>query len=207
MKILSLSITRNTRSFGQAFAWAEMGHEALGAIHDLRWMLVALIVFIIADFRLGRRDSNMQHEKALKAGDMALAKLTEFRLSKALRRTFNKFVDYMTLLLVFCLFGLAVTEQYGICSHIITSATAVLLAFAAEIISIVGHFFALRGWNLPKFTWNSAGLFFGRLLAGFAKTKSEDFGNALDETVQQTFANKKDERKQDDVEPVDMKDL
>lgn len=207
MKILSLSVVREARSVGQAFAWVEMGNEALGAIHDLRWMLVFLVVLIIADYRFGRRESMVQHQRALEKGDEALAKLTEFRWSKAVRRTCNKFVDYMTLLLVFCLLGIAVTEPYGLCSHIITSAAAVLLAFAAEIVSIVGHFFALKGWKLPKLTWKSVALFFGRLAASFAKTRSEDFGNALDETVQQAFSEEKKENKQVDIDPIETEAL
>ena len=31
---------------------------------------------------------------------------------------FNKFVDYMTLLLVFCVMGFAITEPYGLCDHV-----------------------------------------------------------------------------------------
>ena len=64
---------------------------------------------------------------------------------------------------------------------------AVIFAYVCEIASIFGHILVVKGIEKPKFTWSSTGLFLGRVLASFAKTKSEDFGNALDETVQQTF--------------------
>ena len=195
------------RNIGQAFTWSVMGSEAIQAIHDLRWMIVLVVILIIADFRFGREESRMLHKQATEQGNDVLAKMTEFHLSRAIRRTCNKFIDYMTLLLVFCIFGLAVTEPYGLCSHTITAGMAVIFAYVCEIASIFGHILVLKGIEKPKFTWLSTGLFLGRVLASFAKTKSEDFGNALDETVQQTFADKKNERKKDDVEPVDMQDL
>lgn len=194
-------------NIGKAFTWSVMGAEAIQAIHDLRWMIVLVILLIIADYRFGREESRMLNRKAVRQGNEVLAKLTEFHLSRAIRRTCNKFIDYMTLLLVFCIFGLAVTEPYGLCSHTITAGIAVIFAYVCEVASIIGHILVLKGIEKPKFTWSSTGLFLGRVLASFAKTKSEDFGNALDETVQQTFAPKKDEPKQDNVEPIDMTDM
>ena len=47
----------SARNIGQGFTWAIMGNEAVEAIHDLRWMLVLLVILIIADFRFGMSDS------------------------------------------------------------------------------------------------------------------------------------------------------
>ena len=109
----------------------------------------------------------------------------EFRFSRAVRRTCNKFIDYMTLLLIFCIMGFAVTEPYGICSHIITAGAAAIIACICELFSIGGHFLYLRGINMhkPNITWKSTFIFLGRLFASFAKTKDEDLGNALDDTI------------------------
>lgn len=193
----------NARNVGQAFTWSVMGSEAIQAIQDLRWMIVACIILIIADYRFGRAESKKLHNEAVSQGNEVLAKMTEFHMSRAIRRTCNKFIDYMTLLLVFCVGGFAITEPYGICSHTITAGVAVIIAYVCEVASIFGHFLALRGIEKPKFTWSGTGLFFGKLLASFARTKSEDFGNALDETVEKTFAEKKENKEQKDIEPVD----
>lgn len=175
------------RNIGQAFTWGVMGSEAIGAIHDLRWMLVLCVLLIVADFRFGRCESKKRHKAALKAGNETLAKLWEFRLSRAIRRTCNKFIDYMTLLLVFCLIGFAITEPYGLCSHIITAGVAMIIACVSELCSIFGHFLYLRGVEVPKLTWKSVGIFFARLAAGFARTKSPDLGEALEETLAKTL--------------------
>lgn len=178
-----------TRNVGQAFTWGIMGNEALQAIQDLRWMIALCIILIIADYRFGAAESRKRHKEAKEDNNSTLAKMWEYRLSRAVRRTCNKFIDYMTLLLIFCILGLAVTEPYGICSHIITSGIAIIIAWGCEICSIFGHFCYLRGINIkaPKVTWKSVFVFLGRLLAGFAKTKDEDLGNALDDTITQTL--------------------
>lgn len=170
-----------------------MGSEALQAIQDLRWMITLCIVLIIADYRFGRAESKKKHAEAIEQHNDVMAKMYEFRFSRAMRRTCNKFVDYMMLLLVCCLIGLAVTEPYGICSHVITAGVAVIVACMCELWSIGGHFCYLKGINVrkPDLTWKSFFVFAGRLAAGFAKTKDEDFGNALDDTITQTLNDEK----------------
>lgn len=183
------------RNIGQGFAWAMMGGEAIGAIQDLRWMLALVIVLIIADFHFGKSESRKRHKEAMEEENATLAKMTEFRTSRAFRRTCNKFVDYMTLLLVFCLCGLAITEPYGICSHVASAGVAMIIACICELCSIFGHFFYLKGIKVPRLTWRSVGIFLGRLAAGFAKTKDPDLGEALEETITKTL---NDEREKGD---------
>lgn len=176
----------SARNVGQAMMWGVMGSEAIAAIHNLRWMIVAVAVLIVVDFRFGRSESRKRLKEAKEQGNRTLMKLHEFRMSRAIRRTCNKFIDYMTLLLVFCILGLAVTEPYGICSHVMASGVAVVIAAACELYSIAGHFFFLKGIPVPQFTGRSVLLFFGRLLAGFVRTKDEDLGTAIDEAIDKT---------------------
>ena len=175
-----------SRNIGQAFAWGVMGSEAITAIHSLRWMIVAVIVLIIVDFRFGRSESRKRKKEAEEAGHTTIAKMHEFRGSRAIRRTCNKFVDYMTLLLMFCILGFAITEPYGICDHVFMSGIAVVIASVCELTSIFGHFFYLKGITVPKFTGSNVLLFVGRLLAGFARTKDADLGSAIDEAIDKT---------------------
>ena len=181
------------RNIGQAFAWSMMGGEAIQAIHDLRWMLVLVVILIAADFRFGMCESKKRHKEAVHIGNKTLAKMTEFHFSRAVRRTCNKFVDYMTLLLVFCLIGFAITEPYGICNHVITAGVAMIIACVCELCSIGGHFLYIKGITAPRLTWGNVGLFLGRLAAGFARTKSPDLGDALDETIAKTLNAEKQE--------------
>ena len=184
-----------TRNVGQAFAWSIMGNEALQAIQDLRWMIALCVLLILADFRFGIAESKKRHHEAVELKNATLQRMTEFHLSRAVRRTCNKFIDYMTLLLVFCLCGLAITEPYGICTHVISAGIAVIIACICELWSIGGHFCYLKGINVhkPDITWKSFLVFAGRLAAGFAKTKDEDFGNALDDTITKTLNEDKNE--------------
>lgn len=186
----------SSRNVGQAFTWSVMGNEAIQAIQDLRWMIMLCIILIIADYRFGMAESKKKHHEALKQHNDTLAKLYEFRLSRAVRRTFNKFVDYMTFLLIFCILGFAITEPYGICNHVITAGIAVIIACICELCSIFGHFLYLQGVEKPKITWKNFFLFFGKILASFAKTKDEDLGTALDEALVQSLQEKKDNEKE-----------
>lgn len=174
------------RNVVQATMWGMMGGEAIYAIQNLRWMLMAMVALIIVDFRFGRSESRKRMEDARKAGDHQLAETYKFRMSRAIRRTCNKFIDYITLLLVFCVLGLAITEPYGLCSHVMTSGVAVVIAAACELCSIAGHFAYLKGVTLPKFTGGGILLFIGRLAAGFARTKDADLGTAIDEAIDKT---------------------
>lgn len=185
-----------TRNIGHAFTWGVMGSEAIHAIQDLRWMIALCVILIVADFRFGRAESKKRHSEALEANDAVLAKMYEFHFSRAIRRTCNKFIDYMTLLLVFCIFGFAVTEPYGICNHVITAGIAVIIAWICELFSIGGHFCYLKGIKVtkPNITWKSFFTFIGRFIAGFAKTKDEDLGGALEDTINQTLNDSKQEK-------------
>ena len=175
----------SSRNVGQVFTWGVMGNEAVHAVQDLRWMIVLCIVLIITDFRFGMAESKKHYKEAKEKGDDTLAKMSEFHFSRAVRRTCNKFVDYMTLLLVFCLMGLAITEPYGLCSHIITAGVAVIIAWACEICSIAGHFCYLRGIKVDKeaFSLKNIFLFLSRFIANLLKKKDSDLGEALEETI------------------------
>lgn len=189
-----------TGQAGKAFTWSLMGSEAIQAIQDLRWMIVCCLLLIIVDFRFGRAESRKRHKEALKRGDTAVAQLTEFHFSRAVRRTCNKFVDYMTLLLVFCVIGYALTEPFGLCDHVITAGIAVIVACTCELVSIGGHFLFLKGIKCPKLSWKIVLTFLGRFAARFAKTKDEDLGQALEETVNETL--KEEEHGKDEAADV-----
>lgn len=159
--------TTTLASGTKVMAIATMGTEAIGAVWDLRWMLVLVIALILADFWFGISESRYRE--------------VDFRFSRAGRRTCNKTVDYLTYLVVGVLLGLAVLEPLGICSHVTSAAVGLGLGCLFEVDSIVGHVCVLHGRAKPD-VW----AFFRRLLVSLTKRKSADLGEALEESMDKT---------------------
>lgn len=59
--------------------------------------------------------------------------------SRAVRRTMNKMVDYVTFLVLGALIGVAITEPMEICNHIWTAALGLGIGCGCEVASIIGH--------------------------------------------------------------------
>lgn len=175
-------------------AWASMGSEAMSSVYDLRWMLLAVVLLIAADAYNGTRESFMLFDEAKKRGDKMEMERNRFHLSRFGRRTICKLIEYLTYLLIGCVLGLAIFEPCGICSHVISAAIGLGVGALCEISSIVGHFLILHNIKLPRLTWNTAGSFFGNVLATFIKQKNEDLGQAVSEAVHETFKDEKDKK-------------
>ena len=117
--------------FLSVFMFSTMTAEAMQVIHDLRWMLMFVVVLILVDFWFGVNASLKRKEK--------------FRFSRAGRRTCNKFVDYVAYLLLGAIFGIAIFEPLGIATHTTTSAYALGLSCLWELDSIIDHMCELHG--------------------------------------------------------------
>ena len=154
------SMTANT---GRAVVVGAMGAEAMGALYDLRWMLVLIVVLIVADFWLGVSESLHKHE--------------HFRFSRAGRRTCNKAVDYVTYLMLGSVIGLAIFEPLGWANHVTTAAVGLGFGCLWEVDSIVGHVCELHGVK-NKFSVK-------RLLIALIKKKDEDVGEAVEEAFEE----------------------
>lgn len=156
-------ITKTTAvSSGKLLVVSAMGTEALSALFDLRWMLVAVVVLIVADFWFGLSESLQKHK--------------DFRFSRAGRRTCNKAVDYLTYLIVGAVLGLAIFEPLGWATHTTTAAIGLGFGCVWEIDSIMGHVCALHGVQ-----WK-----FGvkKMIIVLLKRKSPDLGDAVEEAVE-----------------------
>ena len=154
------SMTANT---GRAVVVGAMGAEAMGALYDLRWMLVLIVVLIVADFWFGVSESLHKHE--------------HFRFSRAGRRTCNKAVDYVTYLMLGSVIGLAIFEPLGWANHVTTAAVGLGFGCLWEVDSIVGHLCELHGVK-NKFSVK-------RLLIALIKKKDEDVGEAVEEAFEE----------------------
>ena len=145
-----------------AASWMVMGAEAMTAVYDLRWMIVLIVVLIMADFWWGVSESRK--------------KKIEFRFSRAGRRTCNKFVDYLTYLLIGAVLGLAIFEPLGMATHTTTAAVALGMGCVWEVDSIVGHVCAVHGIK-SKFSVK-------KLIVGIVKRKGgEEMGEAVEEAM------------------------
>lgn len=142
--------------------FAAWGSEAMSALYDLRWMIVAVIILIVADFWFGVSES------LGKRGN-------EFRFSRAGRRTCGKFIDYLVYLLIGCTMGLAIFEPLGIASHTTVAAVGLGLGCLWEVDSIVGHVCALHGVE-NRFSVK-------RFIVSLLKRKYKDLGEAVEDSV------------------------
>ena len=149
-------------SGGKLLIVSTMGTEALSALFDLRWMLVAVVVLIVADLWFGLSESLQKHK--------------DFRFSRAGRRTCNKAVDYITYLIVGAVVGLAIFEPLGWATHTTTAAVGLGFGCVWEVDSIMGHVCALHGVQW-KFSVK-------KLLIALIKRKSPDLGEAVEEAIE-----------------------
>ncbi len=133
------------------------GHEVLDLIYDLRWLVLLSIALIIADFWYGMSEARMKKE--------------EVRWSKAWRRTANKVVDYICLVMVAGILGVAIGDPLGV-GHVQVAAVVMLLCCIFELNSIYGHICVLHGMKQRLDLW--------KLLTGLVKAKSEAVGEAIE---------------------------
>ena len=146
---------------GKAIIAGGMAGEALTAMYDLRWMVAFIFSLVVADFWFGVKAS--------------LARKEKFRFSRAGRRTCNKFCDYIVYLIVGALFGMAIFEPLGICSHTTAAAVCLGLGCLWEIDSIMEHVCTLHGIK-KKFSIK-------RLLIALLKAKHQEVGEAVEEAI------------------------
>lgn len=153
--------------------------ELLTAMVELRWMVLSLVIMVIADFRFGWGESSKRYAEAISVNNKTLAAQYRWRTSRAVRRSINKFVDYLIWLAVGVVIGYATLEPFGI-PHIYGGAAAMTIAWGCELKSILSHFLYLRGIMASE---NSIGAFFKRFAIAFLKRKNEDVGGALEDSL------------------------
>ena len=145
----------------KAVVMGGMAGEAMTALYDLRWMIAFIFALVVSDFWFGVKASIANKEK--------------FRFSSAGRRTCNKFCDYIVYLIVGALFGMAIFEPLGICSHTASAAMCLGLGCLWEIDSIIEHVCTLHGIKKR--------LSAKRLLIALLKAKHPEAGAAVEEAI------------------------
>ncbi len=150
------------RSVGKVTTVGLFNAELAGYVFDLRWLLGALVMLVIMDFWWGSRES-------MKSG-------VEWRFSRAGRRTCNKFIDYLTYIVAGAFLAHAIGVPTGCVPNAqVGAAIGILLGCVLEFVSVVKHWFAIRG---IKFS-------FRKLLISLVKLKSPYWGEALDNSLEE----------------------
>lgn len=170
-----------------------LGIEFVTVIFDARWMLLALLMCIIADFRFGWGESSLRHKKALEIGNLTLADKYKWRTSRAIRRSVNKAIDYLVWVSVGMAAGMAILPRLGI-DYVFGGIAASIVAILCEGKSILGHFIYLHGVKIEERTIKG---FIKAFIVAFAKRKNEAIGDAI-ESGFNNIEDKKEDKKEDE---------
>lgn len=168
------SVTRLTTMTVGAFV-----DEVCFALYEERWMLLFLVLLIVCDFRYGWGECHKRQTKARDEGNALLVEQYRWHTSRAIRRTCNKFMDYVALMMLCTAAGKWLLPPMGV-DYIFGAYAGCLVALFCEAKSIFGHFLYLRGISVQEATVSG---FVKHLAVALAKRKSKDFGEALEETL------------------------
>ena len=153
-----------------------IGSEMASIITDARWMLLAITICVIADFRYGWGESSKRYEDAKKKKDRLLMMQYKWRTSRAIRRTTNKLIDYLIWVTLGMIFGIAILKPLNV-DYIFGGLAATMIAVACEGKSILGHFMFLHGIVIEQKTITG---FLKSFVVALAKRKNKDIGEALE---------------------------
>ncbi len=161
--------------------WSVFGGEMLAVGFELRYMIIFAAILIFADLWWGHSDTMKRYYEAEAQGDKTLMEKYRWKKSRAIRRTANKSIDYITFLLVGAFMGLAITEPMGGISHVYTAAIGLGVGCLAEVASIIGHYcyikFGVEIKVVDVWRWLI------KFVANIFRSKGNAIGNALDQTI------------------------
>lgn len=142
-------------SIGKTLGGVLLGNELVTLLYDLRWAVALCASLIVADLWLGCRSASASGK--------------EVRKSRAIRRTANKFVDYIMYMLVAAMIGMVI-EQMGWWTHTQVALCGILLGCFCEIESILGHWAKLHGYSFSV----------RKVILRLVRTKSEEVADIID---------------------------
>ena len=152
---------------------ASFANEAIQVVTDLRWLIILAGVLIAGDFWWGWRECRLRREEAKTEEEKEKYK---WHKSRAVRRTLNKIVDYTSYMLVGVVFGVALTEPWGICDHTTAAMAGMVLGCACEVSSIFGHIAYVKGIRIK--------IDIKRMAVAIIRHKSEELAEVLDEGIE-----------------------
>ena len=182
--ILNLSgngLHTGVRAAGVTMLYSEITQMVV----DSRWILIAIVLCCILDFRLGCKESSIRKTEADKAKNSMLSELYRFHRSRAIRRSANKFVDYILLMLVSEAIGAAFLPILNV-NYVYGAWAGGLIACGCELSSAGGHFLFIHGIKVEKRNVKGYVVAFVKALAvAFAKQRGgEDVGVAVEQAFE-----------------------
>lgn len=136
--------------------------ELTAAVYELRWMVLAVVVLVAADFITGLTAS-------------VRVKGEDFRFSRAGRRTCAKLAEYFTYLVIGVTLGRGL-EPLGLFTYLQSAAVGLGVAALWEIDSIMGHVCDLHGVK-ARFSIK-------KLFIALVKKKDKAVGEAVEEAME-----------------------
>ena len=174
----------NSNVGNQGVIWTILGGEMLNVVYELRYMMLLSAILILSDLWWGHSEAMKRYAKAEMNDDKVCMEKYRWRKSRAIRRTANKAVDYITYMLCGAFIGLAITEPICFCNHTYAAIFGLLLGCMAEVASIIGHcayvkydveFKLIDIWRLVV-----------KVCVKFIKLWNKNIGKALEEVEQET---------------------
>ncbi len=144
-----------------AFTFLE---ELQGLLFSLRWALLFVVVLVITD---------------LWSGITAQVRVrgTEFRRSRAIRRTLGKFMEYFCFILIAALLSKAILQPYGIGTEYTGGAIGATIVLLVEADSIVENVCLIHGFK-ARFSVL-------RALLGVLRLRNQAAARAIEEGLSQ----------------------
>lgn len=183
------SVHTGVRAFGMTL----FSSEITQMLADSKWIWIAIGLLCMLDFRFGCKESRLRRDKALKQGDKVLAEVYKFHRSRAWRRSLNKFIDYLMLMMVAEAIGAGFLPLVGV-NYIFGAWVGGVIACLCEMSSIGGHFLYIHNVRIEKRTIKGYLMAFGKGFAvALARQKDPAMGEAVDEAFRK--AESEEERK------------
>lgn len=138
--------------------------ELLQVLFDLRWAVLFIVMLVITDFWSGLVASVKVRKE-------------NFRISRALRRTIAKFLEYISYIIFGLFLAKGLFEPFGWASNTTGAAVGAGAALLIEADSIYGHICDIHGIK-HRFSLK-------RLFVAYIRNKNESVGEALEETLEE----------------------
>lgn len=138
--------------------------ELQQVLFDLRWLVAFIVILVFTDFWTGLTASVRVRKE-------------NFRISRALRRTIVKFLEYINFIIFGLLLAKAILEPFGIGTDITGGAIGASAALLIEFDSIYGHICDIHGIK-SRFSIK-------RMFVAYIKRKNEDVGEAVEEGMKE----------------------
>lgn len=153
---------------------------------DSRWILIAIVMCCIVDFRLGCQESRMHHTEAEKCGNKMMSEFYRFHRSRAWRRSIDKFFNYLFWMVMAMAIGAGFLPKLGI-DYIWGAWAGGIVACGCELSSAGGHFLYIHGITVEK--KNLKGYIVAFLRAVAVAIARQKGGADAEEIVENTFDN------------------